>query len=83
MQRLDHRNPWDMSSVQVRVVSSKSWFLGCEQQFPGRAINRFLPVAVMLSCGDLVSVHGWKTERRACRGPLMHGAHCLVLSISS
>jgi len=79
MQRLDRCNPWDMSSVQVRVLSSKSWFLGSEQQFPGRAMNRFIPVAVMSSCGDLVRVQGWKTERRACRGPLMHCAHCLVL----
>ncbi len=71
MQRLDRHNPWDMSSVQVRVLSSKSSFLGKVQHSPGRAMSRFLPVAVMLSCGDLVRVQTWKTERRACRGPLM------------
>jgi hypothetical protein len=79
MQRLDRCNPWDMSSVQVRVLSSKSWFLGCEQQFPGRAMNRFLPVAVMSSCGDLVSVQGLENQTGTGRGPLMHCAHCLVL----
>jgi len=35
-------------------------------------MSRILPVEVMFSCGDLVGVHSWKTERRACRGPLMH-----------
>ncbi len=38
-------------------------------------MSRFLPVAVMVSCGDLVRVRGWKTERQASRGPLMHYQH--------
>jgi len=38
-------------------------------------MSRFLPVAVMFSCGDLVRVQSWKTERRACGDPLMHCRH--------
>ena len=34
-------------------------------------MNRFLDVADVLGCGELVEVKGWETSRRACRGPLI------------
>lgn len=34
-------------------------------------MNRFLAVADVLGCGELVEVTGWVTRRQACRGPLM------------
>ena len=71
MQRLDRWRTWDLSSVQMQAFSIESPFLGCRQWFPGRAMNRFLPVADVLGCGELVDVKGWETRRLACCGPLM------------
>jgi hypothetical protein len=75
MQRLDRWITWDLSPVQMHAFSIESPFLGCRQQFPGRAMNRFLHVAIMFSCGDLESVQGCKTEQLVCLNPLMVYQH--------
>jgi hypothetical protein len=78
MQRLDRWRTWDQSSVQMHAFSIESSFLGCRQQFPGRAMNRFLAVADVLGCGELVEVKGWVTKRQACRGPLIKSQRAIL-----